>query len=531
MTKAFALPLVASLVVVTGCDGPVPSSLAPSPYDRALAIAGSGEISQILAYGTNAMLAEYARQIPGFAGLHMVGDTLVVSGTDLAALEPRLADLGRHFEAPHVVTRKVERSFMELAAVADAVLGRPGADRLTLMDIDERENVVRIGYDPATPADRDGLLALVRDAGVPNEAVVTEATSPLVTARSLRDRFRPLLGGIETEAGYGECTSWTIAGDNWERAIITAAHCTGQVGQDNDDVFFQPDSTYGAGANRVGEESWDPAFQNYDSPEIDCRPWMNHCRLSDVALISMDDTVTAKRGHFARPIERVRWRGSVDVSSYVSQALEVTQKYTSTIPGVILEKIGRTTGWTYGDVFETCALRPSNHGHNLAQFWVLCADGVHMGGYRGDSGAPVFRVTGSTTVAAYGVVFSIDPDYTGSNQYGTYSKRTYYSPFGAIGDEFPGATMWPLAVKVDIDGPTQINAGEEAQWSAEPTGGYAPYTYRWYKNGQLVGTGSTYSTSSPWDFDLRVEMEDGHDWFDAHEMTIFVDGGLGGGGS
>ncbi len=315
---------------------------------------------------------------------------------------------------------------------------------------------------------------------------------------------------------------WTISGYDWDRAIITAAHCTGTVGYVQGTVFYQP--KLDSSDNRVGEEVTDPPFQNYQDPEINCAAQGVYCRMTDVALVSIDDSVRATRGQILRPISKDHWRGPVDLH-YNEAVLRITQKYTSTIPGVTLEKIGQRTGWTYGEVFETCVARPSNELTGAQRlFWVLCADGVEMGVYHGDSGAPVFRVTGSNTIAAYGVVFSGDPRYEGSNQYGSYYKRTYYSPFEPIGDEFPQATrLWPIAVTVDIVGPSQIEAGESAQWVARPTTNHSPpHTFRWYKNGQLVGTDSTYTTGSPWDFTLRVEFEDSHMWFDDDELDIDV---------
>lgn len=47
-------------------------------------------------------------------------------------------------------------------------------------------------------------------------------------------------------------------------------------------------------------------------------------------------------------------------------------------------------------------------------------------------------------------------------------------------------------------------------WTADPTGGTAPYSYRWYREWDLVGSESSYSAfiDSPADFQIRLEMID-----------------------
>ena len=51
----------------------------------------------------------------------------------------------------------------------------------------------------------------------------------------------------------------------------------------------------------------------------------------------------------------------------------------------VVEKIGITTGWTYGEVDETCATKMTSTGKYL-----LCSYSAEMGGDEGDSGAGVF---------------------------------------------------------------------------------------------------------------------------------------------
>lgn len=53
----------------------------------------------------------------------------------------------------------------------------------------------------------------------------------------------------------------------------------------------------------------------------------------------------------------------------------------------------------------------------------------------------------------------------------------------------------------------QVNSSQT--WTAPSSGGYPAYSYRWYRDGQLVSTASSYSTTvGSSDFDLRVEVTD-----------------------
>lgn len=46
---------------------------------------------------------------------------------------------------------------------------------------------------------------------------------------------------------------------------------------------------------------------------------------------------------------------------------------------------------------------------------------------------------------------------------------------------------------VSISGPTVLDEYDDATYTAVPSGGTAPYTYTWFKDGTAQGTGSTFS--------------------------------------
>lgn len=65
------------------------------------------------------------------------------------------------------------------------------------------------------------------------------------------------------------------------------------------------------------------------------------------------------------------------------------------------------------------------------------------------------------------------------------------------------------ALQVYIEGPASVEPYSTNTWLAVASYGSPPYTYRWYWNGQFVGTGATYTAQAgeP-DFQLRVEVTD-----------------------
>ncbi len=78
----------------------------------------------------------------------------------------------------------------------------------------------------------------------------------------------------------------------------------------------------------------------------------------------------------------------------------------------------------------------------------------------------------------------------------------------------------PIGVKADsdvsvfIDGPTFVTNGHQGEWTAEVSGGFPPYSYKWFRSNtdptwwQQVGTGSSYSETVTESFDLKVEVTD-----------------------
>jgi hypothetical protein len=76
--------------------------------------------------------------------------------------------------------------------------------------------------------------------------------------------------------------------------------------------------------------------------------------------------------------------------------MTITSEYAFPTGGEMFDKVGRTTGWTYGFVKKTCVdmNRPDYSGGGFGR--ILCQDWTSYKRAGGDSGSPVFRWYGNT---------------------------------------------------------------------------------------------------------------------------------------
>jgi hypothetical protein len=86
-----------------------------------------------------------------------------------------------------------------------------------------------------------------------------------------------------------------------------------------------------------------------------------------------------------------------------------------------VNKVGRTTGWTQGQVSGSCV----DTGVSGSNIVLLCQDFADAGVGGGDSGSNVFVQTGGDNVTLVGILW-------GSNAAGT---LFVYSPYSAVRSE------------------------------------------------------------------------------------------------
>jgi hypothetical protein len=393
--------LVALLAVflLVGCDPHVGPASGPRP-------SGAETQPRAHAMGLDSFFAQIAQKYPAFGGasvedgkltVYMASDRPSPPASPLASsLHSRLVkglELPARFEKRSLAVRRVRYSYDQLVAwrhmARPVVFTSPGVHGL---DIREREN--RIAVETGQGAQTVSIIQQLREAGIPRSALRFEETTPTVQMSTLRDRHAHVRGGHQIEFGESSvCTAGFSAYFDDEPAYVTASHCTDVPGAVTGTVHMQ-------GGRRIGQEVLDP---RRTSALSGC-PAGHMCRYSDVAIGLFDTPTDFGYATLARPVVADPLAGPVYLSPN-DPIFPVWDEATYPTLGETLHKIGRTTGWTYGEVIATCLdLRVSEN------VTLLCQDRVAAGVNGGDSGAPVFSIddanaTRSPHATLYGVLW------------------------------------------------------------------------------------------------------------------------------
>ncbi|MEN3048582.1 MAG: Ig-like domain-containing protein [Candidatus Caldarchaeales archaeon] len=349
-------------------------------------------------------------RVPGFAGLHYRDGALVIS---LARPEPavanvetmqlaslaevvRLSEVAELVREGRYVVETVRYSFAQLARWRQAVLsdGRL-AGIMTAIDIDEVNNRLFVGV--SSPEHVETARRILSELGVPQDGYSVRhlVIEPMV---GLRDRVRPVIGGLQIAFSSYLCTLGFIAIRNGVPGYVTNDHCTNVRGQVDGTNHYQPTV---ATNNLIGQETVDPPFFT-GSP---CPPGYR-CRYSDAAFGALQSGVPYSLGRIAR----TAGLGSLNI---VGEWRIVGEAWSS-VAGQVLNKVGRTTGWTQGsviqgEVYRTCADVVVSGTNILMLCQYIVSTGVGGVG-PGDSGSPVFRIIDSSagTVELHGILWGGD---------------------------------------------------------------------------------------------------------------------------
>ena len=251
----------------------------------------------------------------------------------------------------------------------------------------------------------DAVLRIGREAGAPRGALRVIEEVAAVEARqssNLWSRHRPLTGGFEL--GPSGCTITGSAYRVFEPLLVTNSHCTA--------TNFSLDGQSISQGN--GADTW--GFEVIDPNRYSCGTLFNwkSCRRADVAAYNVSgvtqlpvDTLAFQVGLIAR----TTFPSSGLSQAAGSLAIDQTTPYwyiqaeaQSVLVGTGVHKVGRTTGWTYGTVTQTCVDRQSS-----LSTWIVCSDNTNMFGQGGDSGSPVFIVNNSVSVTFVGTLFAVVP--------------------------------------------------------------------------------------------------------------------------
>ena len=311
--------------------------------------------------------------------------------------------------------------FGQLSQWRNSVLRQIPGSNIAFLDVDERRNRVLIGVEELAVTDRvSSELSIM---GIPKEAVVFEESGPIEIDATLRDRFRPMRGGLEIglESG-GFCTKTVpvrLASATNGVGFLTNSHCTDVRGGVENTQYTQDADD----SEIVGTELYDPQFFTGSS----C-PSGYQCRYSDSAFIEYkaDQYYSFDYGGIAR----TTWRGQSSGSTTIAGNHFTVNDHGTAGVGTEVNKIGRTTGWTYGNVENSCV------DVNISQVigantYLLCQNYAGYGAGGGDSGSPIFTWQGGDMVYLVGV-------HWGRN---TGLGVAIYSPWDGIQADIPGTLI------------------------------------------------------------------------------------------
>lgn len=361
-----------------------------------------------------------ARSVAGFGGFFFdAAGTPTIYLTDPRsrgqverALGPFLQ--ARGLSSSQLQVRRAEFDYPRLegwfADLAPAALAVPGA---VFADLDEASNRLRIGVEHA--AALNGVRQVLTAHGVPATAVLLEQTEPIRYAATLRNRVRPVLGGLQINFTQFICTLGFNAIRSGVNSFVTASHCSEKQGGVQGTKYYQPLST--TANSFIGTEVSDPA---YVSGGAGC-PAGRKCRFSDASRAAYAAGVTFTRGKIEKTTGANN--GSVTIAGSFSINAEG-----GGVVGNTANKVGRTTGWSRGMISNTCVtVNVANTNITL-----LCQNLVDAKVGAGDSGSPVFLGSGTGSVTLAGILW-------GSNASGTLFA---FSPMSGIEKELGSLTTF-----------------------------------------------------------------------------------------
>lgn len=360
-------------------------------------------------------LSRMAEEFPGFGGLFYDAQGFPHVYLKDARQAPALKALG-----PVVRIHQGDYDFRQLRQWKDSLLDVMALPGVVLLDADESRNRVRIGISNEAGGGLEKRLDKVRvalaKARVPAEAVVFEEVPPIHNLATLRDRVRPVPGGVQIAFGNFLCTQGFGANRAGVAGFVTNSHCSGTQGGVQGTILYQNTNS---SSNRIGVEIADPTYFTGSG----C-PSGRRCRFSDSSFIAYDSTSLRDFGRIAR----TTGVGSLTVST-TSPRFTITATASSPSTGQTVNKMGRTTGWSRGTVGATC-VNVNVSGSTITQ---LCQSTVNASVGSGDSGSPVFTATTTgTTATLVGILWGGD----------TSGTLFVMSPYGQIVSELGALTVF-----------------------------------------------------------------------------------------
>jgi hypothetical protein len=312
-------------------------------------------------------------------------------------------------DAPQAARSPVAQARLEaiFQRTSPEVMALPGT---VFADNDERTGKVVFGVENA--AAMNGVRHALARLGVDEADVEIKLTKPIVMAQTLRDKFDPKQGGIQIHFTRYLCTLGFNVTAGTQRSFITNSHCTATQGGTEGTVYYQPTSS--VDRTVIATEVADPVYVK-GGPGC---PKGKKCRNSDASRAVYSEGVASNQGEIAKP----SGLGSLTVLN--GATFTVTGQDNSTTDfaeGIVVNKVGRTTGWTQGEVVASCV----NTNVSGSTVHLRCQTFVDAGVGSGDSGSPVFRITSGDNVQLVGILWGGASD----------GSMFVFSPLAAIQNE------------------------------------------------------------------------------------------------
>ena len=371
-------------------------------------------------------MAAIDSEAPGFAGAFLTPEgefvLLVAEGRDsarvLGAFRARLSPINRSHAT---LVRRVRWSFNELAT-ARAMMEQVAEGELVWSDIDEASN--RVAAAVGAPALAGALTAALVGRGMdPAMIHVVVDRAPKLTS-TLEDGLRPVIGAmaIDMEQFAAACTgSFAVQYYGYSTDYFsTNSHCTTtRFGLDTALTIRQPTwwaSDYPT-LGRIGNEVVDP---NLFWGMTMCTT-NSYCRYSDASLFAA--TSASVTGRIAQTTYSASTPGSSGSTTLAASNFNVAGALTNNdiYVGLAVNKIGRVTGWTTGQVEATCVRLYYAYPEVPQTFHFECQMQAGTTTKKGDSGSPVFVVNedGTVTIAGQGWggsnLYYLDPNGNENN--------------------------------------------------------------------------------------------------------------------
>ena len=459
--------------MLVACDSDIVDPGTHSPALKAAGLAAAqltAAVSGRTARGFEDDLLRLDAAIDGFGGMFRTAEGRVVAYLPDTALQSRarvvLARNDSLFSADDRVRSDVREGrvhflpgrfrFSELVAWQQLILRGLPPSALQTVDADESANRVNIGL--ARGTDRKGIHRALAALGVPTEAVHIEYDDRITLTTDLRDFWPSYTGGgiqIMNNNAPGDmrvCTlGFNVTSGDFDEGFLTAAHCGPQApwsGATNFSIY-QPVGypAYNQDMN-LGSIHINPLWTRTDAECLG----LKRCTWADVMFVKYDATKLYRTRRAVFTTATLGQNNSL--GSTASAQRRDTLREVVSFPGLVVDKTGRTTGWTRGTVQATCVAITLNY--NIPEdARVLCADrvvGSAVGD--GDSGGPVWipGAPGGSASRAVGVLFArqirVGQDQVHDNMVSCYTPQTqctyWFANWRAI-EAHLGKPMYSLA--------------------------------------------------------------------------------------